>query len=53
VQQPYGRKDPCKYVCISHRHINTRTMLKMESSNFLVMAWRYTSLIDYDVPSFL
>jgi hypothetical protein len=32
----YGRKFLCKYILISHWHMNTRSVLKIEYSNFLV-----------------
>jgi hypothetical protein len=36
-KQPYKRKVLHKYVRISHRLVNTESMLKIEFSNFLMM----------------
>jgi hypothetical protein len=34
-KEPYGIKVRCKYAWISHRIVNTGSMLTIESSNFL------------------
>jgi hypothetical protein len=36
--QPYGGKIPSKYVWIPHRPRNSRSVLKIERSNFIMMA---------------
>jgi hypothetical protein len=36
-KQSYGTKVVCKYVLISHRRTITRSMLKIEHSNFLMV----------------
>jgi hypothetical protein len=45
-------KSLCKYIWISHRRMNTGSMLTIEFSNLLMMTQRPTSLTDDDTVPF-